>query len=143
MEYSRSAGAVASISFGVLDLLEPVETHRLHDAAVDHDDARFVLGIAVEVLMHAIGRDVDEIALAPFEALGLLFPAELHLVIAIETHIPMQVVAIAFDNVEDLFREMTMLAGGFAGGNELLVKVQAAFLGVHLLIDDVFDETVG
>src|SRR6266566_5519233 len=109
MEYSRSAGAVASISFGALDLLEPVETHRFHDPAVDHDDARFVFGIAVEVLMRAIGRDVDEIALAPLEALGLVFPAELHLVIAIEPHIPMQFVAIAFNNVEDFFREMTML----------------------------------
>jgi hypothetical protein len=106
-------------------------------------DAGFFLGIAVEVLMHAIGRDVDEIALAPFEALGLLFPAELHLVIAIKQHIPMQVVAIAFDNVEDLFRQMTMLARGFTGRNELLVQVATAFLGVHLLIDDVFDKAVG
>ncbi len=123
--------------------IEPVETHRLHDAAVDHDDARFVLRIAIEVLMRAIGRDVDEIALAPFEALGLLFPAELHLVIAIKPHIPMQVVAIAFDNVEDFFRQMAMLARRFAGRNELLVEVQTAFLGVHLLIDDVLDQTIG
>src|SRR6266567_9377392 len=80
----QSPGAAASITFGVFDLIEPVETHRLHDAAVDHDDARFVFRIAIEVLMRAIGRDVDEIALAPFEALGLLFPAELHPVIAIK-----------------------------------------------------------
>src|SRR5688572_33021929 len=38
---------------------------------------------------------------------------------------------------------MAVLAGGFPGRNELLVHVQAAFLGAHLLVDDVLDEAVG
>src|ERR1700712_4176297 len=65
------------IAFSVLDLLVPVETHRFDDAAVDHDDARFVLGIGVEMLMGAIGRDIHEIALAPFEALWLFGPGKI------------------------------------------------------------------
>src|SRR5687767_10385628 len=38
---------------------------------------------------------------------------------------------------------MPVLAGGFTGRNELLVHVQAAFLGAHALVDDVLDEAVG
>ena len=56
--------------FGPLDLLEPVEAHLFDDAAGDHDDARLVLRIGVEMLIGDIGRDLDEVALFPFELLG-------------------------------------------------------------------------
>src|SRR6185295_11589001 len=110
-----------SISFGVLQLLNPVEAHLSDDAAVDDDDARFVFRIGIEVLMRAIRRNVDEIALLPLEALGLLLPREIHLVIAVEAHIPVQIVALALDDVEHFLGDMAVLAGGFAGRNELLI----------------------
>src|SRR5215472_17402609 len=109
-----------SVTFGVLDLLIPIEAHRFHNAAVDHDDARFVIGIGVEVLMRAVGGNVDEIAHLPVEALGLFLPGKLHLVVAVEAHVPMEVVAVPLDDVEHLFRQVPVLAAGFARRKELL-----------------------
>ena len=72
--------------------------------------ARLVGRVGVEVLVGAVGRDVDEIALAPFEALRLLVPRPLELVLAVEAHVPVQVVAAALDDVEDLFGQVAVLA---------------------------------
>jgi hypothetical protein len=38
---------------------------------------------------------------------------------------------------------MPVLAGSFAGREELHVDVEAALLGVHLLVDDPLDQAVG
>src|SRR5262249_51909016 len=128
---------IRSIPFRVFELLEPVKAHRLDDPTIDHDDARLVVGVRIEVLMDAVRRHVNEVALLPVETLGLGVPLELHHVLAVELHVPVQVVALALDNVDDLLRQVPVLAGRLTGRQELHVDVEAALLGVHLLVDDV------
>src|SRR5436309_2647870 len=95
-----------SIPFRILKLLEPVEADLLDDPAVDHDDARLVRGVGVDVLVDAIGRNIDEIALLPVVALGLRLPLEFHGVVDVELHVPMQVIALAIDHVDHFLGEM-------------------------------------
>src|ERR1700690_688687 len=104
-----------SIPLGILQLLEPVEAHRLDDPAVDHDEARFLVGIGIEMLVPAVGGDVDEIALLPVITLGLARPFEFHRFVHVEAHVPVQVVTLALDHVDDLFGQVAMLAGGLPG----------------------------
>src|ERR1700686_5214864 len=101
-----------SMPLRILQLLEPVEAHGLDDPAVDHDEARFRARIGVEVLMAAIGRNIEEITLLPVVALGLRLPLEFHRVVDVEFDVPMQVVALALDHIYDLLGKVAMFAGG-------------------------------
>src|SRR5215813_4744845 len=112
-----------SVALRVFQLLEPVEADLLDDPAVDHDDARLVPRVGVEMLVDAIRRNVDEIALLPVVALGLTLPLEFHRIVDVEPHVPVQVVALALDHVDHLFREMPVLARRLPGRQELHVDV--------------------
>src|SRR5688500_16900187 len=98
--------SAGSITRRVLQLLEPVEAHGLQDPAVDDDDPCFVGRIGIEVLMGAVGGNIDEIALAPLVALRLGVPRPLEFVLAVEADVPMQIVAAPLDDLADLFGEM-------------------------------------
>src|ERR1700692_3660178 len=87
-----------SVTGRVLQLIEPVETHRLHDAVTDHDQPRFARAVGVEMLVDGEGGYIDEVAALPFIALRLSLPLIVELVEAIELEIPMQVEAAAFDD---------------------------------------------
>src|SRR4249920_528458 len=77
----------------VFQLVVPVEAHVLDDAIAHHDDAGF---FGREMLMVGERRDVDIVAALPFELLRLLRPFPDELVLAVEFHVPMQVVARTF-----------------------------------------------
>ena len=62
---------------------------------------------------------------------------------AVELHVPMQVVARALDDIEYLLGQMPVLARRLAARQELHVDVEAVFLGIHLLVDDMLDQAVG
>ena len=60
LRYSKEA-SFAFIPFGIFQLIKPVKSHRLNDAAGDADKP----GLATvfgEMLVDAVGRDIDEIA---------------------------------------------------------------------------------
>src|ERR1039457_5673827 len=80
-------------TLGVLELLEPVHAHRLEHATVDDDDASFGVRIGIEVLVGTVGWDVDEVTLRPFETLRRGLPFEFHRIMAIEFHVPVEIVA--------------------------------------------------
>src|SRR5688500_13824922 len=76
----------------VLQLIEPVKAHRLGDAVADDDQPRLAL-VAAEMLVDGEGRDVDEVAALPLEALGLRRPVPFEGFDAIEFQVPVKVVA--------------------------------------------------
>src|ERR1700720_3448776 len=45
------ADSAPSIAGSVLQLIEPVETHRFHDAIADHDQPRFAAAVGIEMLV--------------------------------------------------------------------------------------------
>src|SRR5262245_6094435 len=74
----------------VLQLVVPVEAHVLDDAVAHHDDAGF---LGREALVVGEGWNVNVVALLPFESFRLVRPFPDELVLAVELHVPMQVVA--------------------------------------------------
>src|SRR5438270_1651939 len=124
----------------VLQLVVPVETHVLDDAIAHHDDARLFVG---EALMIREWRNVDVVALLPFEPLRFLRPFPYEFVLAVEHHVPMQVVTGAFHHEGELFPHVAMLARALAGLEEQHIGLDAKLGRLHVAMDEVLDQAVG
>src|ERR1700674_378981 len=106
--------AIASIPRGALELVEPIKAHFLDHAVADDDQPRGAV-VGGEVLVNGERRNVDEIAARPSEALGLARPIPLEGVEAVEFQIPVQVVAKTFDDEQNLFPHVPVLARALTG----------------------------
>src|SRR5215470_16560826 len=91
-----------SISWRVLELVEPVESHFLDKAVADHDQPRLVRRVRVEMLVNCEWRHVDEVTPCPFEFPRLIAPFPFECVNAVEFQVPMQVVARTLDRKQHL-----------------------------------------
>ncbi len=128
------------ISRHAFHLVEPVEAHLLHDAIAHHDQPRLLGG---EMLVHGEGRDVDEVAALPFEALGHLRPFPLEFVGAVEGQVPVQIIAGALGHEDHLFPHVPVLAGMLGRLEELHIGLDAAFARVEATMHHVLDQAVG
>src|SRR5947209_4314808 len=88
-------------------------------------------------------RDIDVVALLPLEFLRYLGPFPLECVEAIEPHVPMQVIARALDDEDDLLPHMPVFAGAIAGFQKLHVGLDTALARIQAAVDEMLDQTVG
>ena len=94
------------------------------------------------MLMNGEGGYIDEITTLPFEALRLFVPIPCKGVDAIKFQVPMQIVAGAFDNENNLFPHMPMLARPLTGREELHVSLDTALLSVQTIVNQVLNEAI-
>ena len=93
--------------------------------------------------MGSEGWNVDVVALLPLELLRQLHPLPFEGFEAVELHVPMQVVAGAFDHEDDLLPHVPVLARALARLEELHIGFHAAFARVEAMVDEVLDQAVG
>jgi len=123
-------------------LIEPVEAHFLGDAVRHHDQPAF-LAIAGNVLMVGERRNVNVVAALPAISLGLGRPFPFERFEAIPLQVPVQVVARAFGDENNLFPHVPVDAGLLTGLEELHVGFDAHLARVHLVMDEMLDQAVG
>src|SRR5690348_5646780 len=105
----------------MLQLIEPIEAHRLDDAVTDHDQPRLRIAVIV-MLMNGERRDVDEVSALPLVPLRRRLPLVLELVETIESEVPVQVVAAPLEHEQDFLPHVPMPAGAAMGWQELHVR---------------------
>jgi hypothetical protein len=126
----------------MFELIEPIITHRFNDTIANYDEPGIGTGVG-KVLVNGERRNVDEIAALPFEPLWFFVPIPGKGIDAVKFQVPMQIVTGAFSNENNLLPHMPMLARALARRKELHIGLNATFLGIETIVNEVLDEPVG
>ena len=112
---------------------------RVRDALRLRINSMFGLRFVFGATLGAIAK----IVALPFEFFRHLRPFPFEGLETIEFHVPVQVVAGAFHDEDDLLPHMPVLAGTLAVFEKLHVGLDAAFPRIELLVDEMLDQAVG